>query len=395
MKKKLLSLILCTAMTAGIVACGNTKKPDAAPSVAGAQTEITFTEEDSSTETGQEDDSSEAEDESYKNKPSYKAIEAFADSLAKEDYEAMFSLVYLPENSVLTVDDISYTIARTDYADLIGSDSIPIEGFDNTSTSAYAEIGAGQSSVSVQAVLDEKDNQWRIDIPGLYIRDVRILAPGKAQVSLNGVDLDMDSAVKHSNGQGRVVYTVTVPNRQITGVTKTVFGDLEKVMVQRDEDDEADFTICPETDDALSEEVLEAIKSNVNAILALYEAGDLDVSNWQPYFSEKTSAEDIRAVQDAMKEMHEWNSKINQASLSSVLSREGHKPWVSSNDTVSVNVQFETRFSYESQNLTGGTSRVFGFFVMEKTDNGWVFSEQYPISSNFVPRATNSMTRDW
>lgn len=329
------------------------------------------------------------EEESYKNKASYKIMEEFAAGLAAGDYASLKETIYFPENSIVTEEDLAYLLPRSDFADLLETGNISIERFDTSAGSASAVLRSGQDEVSVSAALED-DNKWHVRVPGIYIENATILAPAKCQIKLNGIELDMNTARKHSQGAGRVVYTVTIPNRTIKGVSTTMFGDMEREMVKRDpEETEAMYTICPVPDEALTDEVMNAVKTNLNALYTLYEAGNMEVSSWQPYFSDKVTAEEIQNVQAAVKEMYTWVGDIQHLAVIQMLPRDNIL-WMASYDSIGVNAKMEHKMNDSS------SSRTFGFFVMQKRADGtWVFGEQYPIEKNLTHGVTNSFTHDW
>ncbi len=383
MRKRL--IITAGILSAALAACGS--KPVPAPAeTPGFSSAASIA--DSVLEASESPDPENAGTEGSREKANYRILEDFADALSAGDYAAMKEIVYLPENSILTEDDLEYSLLRSDYVDLMESAEIRIEDFDGSAGSSHAVLRAGQDEVSVSAALKD-DNKWYIELPEIYSEDVTILAPAKAQVTLNGVELDTGAARKHSAAQGRVVYTVTIPKRPITAVVNTIFGDLEKEMVRRDDDPEAMYSICPAPDDVLMEEIMTAVKTDIEALYALYEAGSMEVTSWQPYFSEKTTPEKIEAVQAAIKNVYTWNDDVEHLAASQVLARDNNV-WIAAYDSVGVNVKLENKWDDNRR------SHTFAFFVMTKKEDGsWVFGDQYPIDVNFTDGMTNYMVADW
>ena len=140
----------------------------------------------------------------------------------------------------------------------------------------------------------------------------------------------------------------------------------------------------------MTEEVAEAVRANINALYALYEAGDMEVSSWQPYFSEKVTPEGIESVQSSINRIYTWHT-IDPTHLEAVqmLPRD-NIVWVGAYDAIGINVKMETKMD------NSDTSRTFGFFVMQKKEDGtWVFGDQYPIENNFTDSVTNDFTKEW
>ena len=205
MRKRL--IITAGILSAALAACGS--KPVPAPAeTPGFSSAASIA--DSVLEASESPDPENAGTEGSREKANYRILEDFADALSAGDYAAMKEIVYLPENSILTEDDLEYSLLRSDYVDLMESAEIRIEDFDGSAGSSHAVLRAGQDEVSVSAALKD-DNKWYIELPEIYSEDVTILAPAKAQVTLNGVELDTGAArkqrpggdVQHLPGPGR------------------------------------------------------------------------------------------------------------------------------------------------------------------------------------------------
>lgn len=227
----------------------------------------------------------------YGNRESYKTVLALINYMENEDYQSILEMAKLPDNSIVKPDDVSYYLKRSDYSYLVGVKS-EITEFNESGDTAIAKIKCGSEVANMTLTLNDND-EWIPQLDGLYKKDAKILAVGKAKVILNGIELDeAKNAEKYlEKNDGRVVYTLTIPNRPIKAVTETeCFGTIE---MDIEKSDKVDFTTMCDIDVIYADEALSAFKDIYNQMLSDAYNGIKDVASYEKYFSKEASADFI------------------------------------------------------------------------------------------------------
>lgn len=330
----------------------------------------------------------------YVNKLSYKAIEHFARALETENYEAINTVLLMPTNSVITVEDLSYQFKRSSFSEFINNGTIEITNFNDNSGKANADLTINGQSITVYTTLADDDN-WYIEYSDFYEKDVTILAPKDCDIIFNGVELDEQFQPKEVS-MGRVVYTLTIPKRILKATVETEFGTFEvEVTPTTDEDTKlAKYTICPSITDAdFIAEALTAVKDNFNALFQLYDAQDLTISEWAKYFVEDISPTDIQDIQAAIKGMCTWNNTVNNLKIADIELADNYDIVITGDNSIAIYAK--TRYTWDKPYSKNDDSKVFTFVILEKEDTKFYISTDYNITNNFTNATTNSMVNKW
>lgn len=378
--------MLVLVMVFALAACG-TKPNETAKPTNPPQPETTNSSEPV-------ENTTEPDNDAYKNKASYKIIEKFVEALKTADYDTIMGMIEYPANSVVQKDDLIYYLMHSDFGELLESESITIENFDGSASRSFATLKSGADTVDVRAYLAD-DNEWYIDLSDSYEKDTTVLAPAQVTVTLNGFELDKSTAQKHSSKQGRVIYTVAIPRRAISASYDSTFGPQEKELeIRTASDSEAKYTVVQNKfSDELKNELLSELQTKLNTMFELYESGNMEISVWQALFDEDVSLDEIETIQEALEDIYTWNFTVSKLRISQMLQRADSDFYLISSNTIMMHVQFETSFD---RSTGSGISRSFGVFCLAKLEDGsYVFNNQYPMERTFTHGVTNSLNRDW
>lgn len=329
----------------------------------------------------------------YSGKESYRVIAAFAKAVSDQDFETAFSLIDLPANSVVTVDDLKYHLTRSDFADMFGAGA-EINSFEDRRTSASAELKAGQTRINIYAVFTD-DDEWLIDLPALYMKDKTVMAPGKTSVSINGVLLDQAAAEKYTSDEtGRGIYTVTLPNRAVMVKTTDCFGEHEFELEQSSISG-VDFTACRSLD---SEEVIDVTaktKETLNAFMSLVESGETAVSAYESLFAPGTAASEINDAVSYVKSVLGGKKNSNHR-LTEFAVREDARTFMVTDTRIVINAKYRHDWHYSSLS-SEDYSTLYGWIYVERAEDGscLISKPGVCLSHIFCDLFTNQFQRDW
>ena len=119
----------------------------------------------------------------------------FAQALTDEDYEAILEMLYLPENSIVSAENIQAFLQRSNLQDFLGTDEITAEVTDETDTQIIGNLSIGEGKNGNCTVIfnRNKENEYVLDMEAAY-QEREIKAPGEASIRINGIKLNEDWA---------------------------------------------------------------------------------------------------------------------------------------------------------------------------------------------------------
>lgn len=165
-------------------------------------------------------------------KQAKKVADKFVKRVQKEDYKDIRSCIYIPDNTFIKDEDVSWYLERSDLEDIVGmskkqilltdmeKDNTRISDSDNTNASVKkltytTEDGADYEIMLVQ----DKNNEWKVYMPDLYATDFKYTADKSLTTYINGIEVTSDY-IDDTNGAAvgnYVAYDIPyVPSREFT-----------------------------------------------------------------------------------------------------------------------------------------------------------------------------------
>lgn len=205
----------------------------------------------------------------------------FIHEIQAQNYTALFNLVSLPSNSLVTEDDVAWFLKRSDYADLTGvSFTISSVNLSGTSRNKLAHVVIGKDTYQIKLELD-LNNEWKVVLDQLTINDWQLKVPKDSELVINLAAAD---AYKAETIEDYDLYVFpAIPNRELEITVNTEhFGSFTQTL-QPTVSAEPFIFICRLNEDVTNEALL-YIKDTWNGLYLDYAAGT-DVPGISKYFS--------------------------------------------------------------------------------------------------------------
>lgn len=311
-------------------------------------------------------------EEEYGNKESFKLAQSFAESLKNENYDSILNLLNLPENSVVSTDNLSYVLQRSDFSYLIGSD-ITIDEFTDGTTKATAKLKSGSDIANLTLELNS-NNEWEPVIPNLYTEDVVVAAPGKCEITINGIILDEENFAETNTekNDGSVNYILTIPNAEVSAHIKTAFGEFDVIMSS---DENGNYSIIPELSGEALNNSLNSFQTMFNEMLTKSDQGITDPAEYQSYFSDKADynfvSTSITNLLNMKGDLNDWYNPFYTGINCQNIAQANSKSYIVSYDTADI----DFTYSIISTKHLAGTERsnqednMKGNVILQKIDD--------------------------
>lgn len=368
MNKKSISLLLVTAlMIVLLTACGGSKTAE--PSAESS----TETEESANTNTSN----------TAKNKKAPDVAVQFANALCDEDYEVILNLLYLPENSVVSADEIQEFLQRSSLANFLGGDYVEISDYKEYDTSIVTTMTTGSDTCEVDFVLDANGN-FALQMQAGWA-ERQIIAPSGATIKINGVTLDeaswSETYTKNDDNQELVLYTLICP---VTDFSAHVTTDIESydIDIIYNTDTKPYSVVNYNISESILTDICEDIKTNLNDIFNTIDSGNTNVTALQPYFASTMS-------NDIILEMIEWYQNMETSVDVTIVEpddREDYQSYICSNNDIQMFVKFESSWA-ESKTHHG-----YATFMITNENGSYQIKETKLYEDSFF---TNHFDMQW
>ena len=315
----------------------------------------------------------------------------FAQALTDEDYEEILEMLHLPENSIVSAENIQAFLERSNLQDFLGTDEITAEVTDETDTQIIGNlsIGEGENENCTVIFNRNKENEYVLDMEAAY-QEREIKAPGEASIRINGIELNEDWASSAGNEHGTVTYTVFCPVDNFEADVSTAIGDYTVEVEWNEETDKPYDIICHEPDEEVLNNICETLKTNLNNMIADMASGEKDL---EKYLSEdaKSGLED---------ELLSWYSKLDVAEAPVITILEPaadtdpldednrHSIWT--NNTIHICTQLENTWNNNGENKN---SHIHVQFDLELNQGTYKIIDTDLVDSAW--EFTNSFQHDW
>lgn len=187
-------------------------------------------------------------------KQAKKVADKFVKRVQKKDYKDIRSYIYIPDNTFIKDEDVSWYLERSDLEDIVGmshkqilltsmeKDNTMINDSDNANASVKKLIYTIEDGTDYEIMLvQDKNNKWKIYMPDIYATDFKYIADKRLITYINGVKVT-DNYIDETNGVAignYVAYDIPyVPNREFTistsdGVKENVTSSDDSVQIDK------------------------------------------------------------------------------------------------------------------------------------------------------------------
>lgn len=224
-----------------------------------------------------------------------KVTEVFVQHLLKNSLNNLSSFFNLPENAVITNDDIVWAVEREKYGELIGKEyeikDVTVEAGSTTGKTQTATVtleektSKGETltmSYSFSLMMND-DNTYSIKNPSSFV-NYQIGVPAGTSLTVNGVPVAFDEKFDYteSNQDVYAIYCASKPT--IFTVATSNLGAFEKEITPT-------ATSAPEmymldvTNETVVKDLMDQAQSDINEIADLYVNNRLDTATLSKYFT--------------------------------------------------------------------------------------------------------------
>lgn len=208
---------------------------------------------------------------------------SFLQAVVNQKYDGTAAMVFLPEGSIITDDDIAYCISQGKYADLTGNASISDFALTGSTTEKTVSFKAGKASYQLSLKLGT-DNLWKVVLDDLYVENWSVKAPGKCTLMLDGLDAESYRKVSSNTDSAYTTYTFpAVSARKHELVAKSpLYGTFSQSVTPKATSDT--YTMVCSLSEQETGNILNCIRTIWNGLYDDYRTG-ADVPAIKKYFS--------------------------------------------------------------------------------------------------------------
>ena len=211
-------------------------------------------------------------------------VREFVTDVNLQQYAGISSMVYMPQNSFVSDNNIQWFILRTSLADVTG---INIKSFDISISDGALEKDAtvyiNKSGYKLHLILDT-DNTWKIELPGLFVENWSLKVPKGCTITVDGNNVD-DYLIPATMIDTYDTYTFPAVAKQDMQVetTSSIYGSFTQT-VSPTANSETVPLIC-KINDAETTSILRQIQNIWNNLYTDYKNG-VDVEAVKKYFTD-------------------------------------------------------------------------------------------------------------
>ena len=176
----------------------------------------------------------------------------FITAVNTQNYEGIKDLVAMPENALITDNNIEWYITRTALADITGVkiNKLDIDVKEGT-LKKNVEVYVNKEGYAFDMVLDS-DNEWRIVLPDLYAENWSLKIPKGCMASINGEDISMYKIPATVIDDYDTYTFPAIPKQELqVNTTSSVYGEFKQT-IKPATNSESIPVICKLNDDETS-----------------------------------------------------------------------------------------------------------------------------------------------
>ena len=305
-----------------------------------------------------------------------KVTEAFVKLLLKNSLNDISTFFKMPENAVITNDDVIWAIEREKYGELVGKEyditGITVESGSTTAKTKTATVTLAEKSSKDEtstmsysfSLMMNDDNTYNIKNPSSFV-NYKIGIPTGTSLTVNGVPVTFDKKFDYTESN-QDIYAIYCASRPTTFTVDTSnLGSFEKVITPV-------ATSSPEmymldvTNEAVVKELMEQTQSDINEIADLYVNNRLDAATLSGYFTSDFTSEDAEAVLQQLKKGFKASTYTYKSiTLSNTKQTQGTRSYIWRDDIITLN--FTTTVVKPNA----------GYSALDRTDEGVSFYIRY------------------
>lgn len=316
----------------------------------------------------------------YKNDEGYKVAKNVLKYIQENDLNEIIKYIDLPENAILTGKNFLSYMTKKEVSLMVGNPSAQIFRFQQGQTFSTAGIKCGDMQFLLN--LQNFDGEWRLLFPDIIQENATIMAPGDVEIILNGVKLNRDDAVYcKETDDGRVIYTLSIPNDTIEATIKSdFFGSYKTTMKRRSNTDIAEYTITGSLTDKQAEDAMNGFKEIFNQLISegftrdLTEDGLIEFDREEivkKYFSSSIDDETVNNFIEWITRTRNAETTIKDVYISEVKQRDSQSSFICSNNIVMLNIGYELAWNTsENDDPHFETSRHLCSVFLERQQDG-------------------------
>ena len=285
-----------------------------------------------------------------------KPLVEFANALCDEDYEKILQMLYLPNNSILTPEDIEIFLKNGNLQNFLGTDAIQIGKYKSTPVFLSGIIQGNGETIDV--TFSKRGENWILNMPACY-EERNILAPTGTTISIHDKEIDQTYAKPYDDNKYRLTfdqYTLLCPNHDFTVTVKSDISDYDMSLTYDENQNVKYYLLNTKLDEKLLAKTAESAKNICNEFLtALYQGQDIS-----PYFTSDLSTEQVDAIYQWK---NTWLSKEKpEITIAEPYQTEQNISCILNNNSIQIQTKIETKWGQE--NTEEHTTRTYIYFVL-------------------------------
>lgn len=196
-------------------------------------------------------------------------MKEFITAVNIQNYEGITDLIEMPENSLISDENVEWYITRTALADITGINIDKLEiKVKEGALKKNVEVYVNKQGYAFDMVLDS-DNQWRVVLPELYVENWSLKIPKECTATVDGKDIS-SYKIPATVVDDYDTYTFPAIAKQELKVktTSSVYGEFEQ-NIKPSTNSESVPVICKLNDDETTS-ILKHIQDIWNGIYKDY-----------------------------------------------------------------------------------------------------------------------------
>lgn len=303
-----------------------------------------------------------------------KPLVEFANALCDEDYTKILQMLYLPNNSIITQEDIEIFLKNGNLQNFLSADAIQIDKYKNTPVFLSGIIqGNGET---IEVTFSKKGEDWVLNMPACY-EERNLLTPTGTTISVHDKEIDKSYAKPYDDNKYRMTfdqYTLLCPNHDFTITVKSDISDYDMTLTYQENQNMKYYLLNTKLDEKLLAKTAESAKTVCNEFLtALYQGQDIS-----PYFTSTLSTEQVETI---YRWKNRWQSSEKpELTIAEPYQTERNVSCILNHNSIQIQTKIETKWGQE--NTEENTTRTSIYFVLTLDHGKYKIQETDLIENN-------------
>jgi len=305
-------------------------------------------------------------------------LEGYFKCLKDKDYTNAYSLAYLPDNSIVELDDFLKYISNS--KDMSDKKIVNIERISKSQTSTTYEVEFNDSSKKYKYELNMLSNgEWKIKLDDLYIEGWMVEVPGDSKLFIDNKPISKDLSKKEKDHD---IYTLTIaPNTKKIKIETTFETSTTKIDVASSNSGEK---ILPEiTKQNELDKALEEFKEIFNNLYNDYVKNTSKEEVLKKYYDSNFKLEDMDNFYtknfDTLTKKGNKNNIFTNIEIESIVANPNKQSIIEGNDILRIEfgykINFLVDYIYSGSNDLEKSMTRYSSIKLRKTSDGYKISE--------------------